>query len=332
MTDDSSGRGSNETTRAEDLVVTVAVCTRARLNYVARCLDALTAQLPESPPWRLVVVDNDVTGASAARLNELIPPFPDARYVACATEGISHARNTALVEAREGWIAFLDDDAVPEPGWLAGFAAAYRDAPPGTAAIAGRIDPEYEVPLPAWWPPSMIGILSVQPVAGRGRIGHAPLPGPVWAIAANLAFAVAPLVAAGGFPDWPSRKGTSLLSGEETYAARLLEERGHVVWYDDRMRAAHTIQAPRTQPAWLLRRMSGQGGTDALMDGAFAGRGTVLRTALRHAWKALTHSPLAFVPGATSRFIGRRCGLAYSWGYVRAAPAALGLLSAEAAQ
>ncbi|WP_291297977.1 glycosyltransferase family 2 protein [Elioraea sp.] len=332
MTDQGTSRAGNGTTGGADPSVTVAVCTRARLHYVARCLDALAAQLPESPPWRLVVVDNDVTGASAARLNELIAPFPDARCVTCATEGISHARNTALAEARKDWIAFLDDDAVPEPGWLAGFAAAYRDAPPGTAAIAGRIDPEYEVPLPAWWPPSMMGMLSIQPVAGRGRIGYDPLPGPVWAIAANLAFAVAPLVAAGGFPDWPSRKGTSLLSGEEAYAARLLEERGHVVWYDDRMRAAHTIQAPRMQPAWLLRRMSGQGATDALMDRAFSGRGTVLRVVLPHAWKALTHSPLALVPGTTPRFIGRRCGLAYSWGYVRAAPAALGLLPAETAR
>jgi hypothetical protein len=328
MADDGTNRGGNEALPP----ITVALCTRARLHYVSRCIGALAALSADSPPWRLLVIDNDVTGASAARLKELIAPFPASRYVACAKEGISHARNAALAEAAEGWIAFLDDDAVPDTGWLAGFAAAYRDAPAGTAVIAGRIDPDYEVPLPAWWPPSMMGILSVQPVAGRGRIGHDPLPGPVWAIAANLAFAIAPLVAAGGFPDWPSRKGTSLLSGEEAYAARLLEERGHVVWYDDRMRAAHTIQAPRMQPAWLLRRMSGQGATDALMDRAFAGRGAVFRTALPHAWKALTHSPLAFVSGTTPRFIGRRCGLAYSWGYVRATPAALGLLPAEAAR
>ncbi len=312
--------------------LTVAICTRARLHYVERCIGALARQDTGAPPWRLLVVDNDVSGASAARLKELIAPFPGATYLPCAREGISHARNASLEAAGEGWIAYLDDDAVPEPGWLAGLAAAHADAPAGTAVIAGRIDPEYEAPLPAWWPASMMGILSVQPVAGRGRMGIDPLPGPVWAIAANLAFAVRPLLEAGGFPDWPSRKGTSLLSGEEAYAARLLQERGHVVWYDDRMRALHTIQAPRMSPGWLLRRMRGQGATEALMDRSFATRGTILREAALHACKVATHWPLGFVPATTPRFIGRRCGLAYSWGYVRAAPAALGLAPAEAAK
>jgi glycosyltransferase involved in cell wall biosynthesis len=237
----------------------VAICTRARLHYVARCISGLAALSKESPPWRLLVVDNDTSGASAEQLRALIAPFPGARSLAFDREGISHSRNAALSVAAEGWIALLDDDAVPEPGWLAGFAAALADAPPGTAVIAGRIGPAFGAPLPPWWQPSLMGILSIQPVEGRRRIGHDPLPGPVCAIAANLAFAVAPLLAAGGLPDWPSRKGSSLLSGEEAYAARLLEERGHVVRYDDRMRARHTIQAPRMSPGWLLRRMRGRG-------------------------------------------------------------------------
>jgi len=316
----------------EPVAITVAICTKARLHYVERCLAALARLSPGSPTWRLLVVDNDTTGASRARLHALIAPFPGARYLACEREGISHARNAALAAAAEGWLLFLDDDSVPEPDWLQGFAAAYADAPPRTAVIAGRIDPDFEAPLPPWWPPSMMGILSVQPVAGRGRMGIDPLPGPVWAIAANLGFAVAPLLAAGGFPDWPSRKGASLLSGEEAYAARLLEERGHVVWYDDRMRARHTIQAPRMSPGWLLRRMQGQGATEALMDRAFADRSRILREAAAHGWKVATHWPLGLVPETTPRFIGRRCGLAYSWGYVRATPAALGLISAEAAR
>jgi glycosyltransferase involved in cell wall biosynthesis len=328
IAEDGTNRSGNEMAGR----ITVAVCTRARLHYVTRCLAALAALVPESPPWRLIVVDNDTTGASAERLKALITPFDGARYVPCAREGISHARNVALAEAAEGWIAFLDDDAVPAPGWLAGFAAAHADAPAGTAVIAGRIDPDFEAPLPPWWRPSWMGILSVQPVPGRGRIGHDALPGEVWPIAANLAFAVAPLAAAGGFPDWPSRKGNSLLSGEEAYAARLLEQRGHAVWYDDRMLAMHTIQAPRMSPAWLLRRMAGQGATDALMDRAFEGRAAVWRRLVRHGCKALTHGPLAFVPGSTPRFIGRRCGFAYAWGYVRGAPAALGLLPTETAR
>lgn len=314
----------------EGAAVTVAVCTRARLHYVARCLGALQALAPGTPPWRLLVVDNDVSGASAERLHALIAPFPGSRYVACQREGISYARNVALAETATEWLAFLDDDAVPEAGWLIGLAAAIAEAPSGTAVIAGRIDPEYEVPLPAWWPPSLMGMLSVQPVAGRGRVGHDPLPGPVWPIAANLAFAVAPLRAAGGFPDWPSRTGTTLLSGEEAYAARRVEASGHGIWYDDRMRALHTIQAPRLSPRWLLRRMAGQGATEAMLGQAFEGRGNVLRESFGHLWKVLTHAPLALMSPDSPRFIGRRCGLAYSLGFLRGLPAALSGVASRA--
>ncbi|WP_291297981.1 glycosyltransferase [Elioraea sp.] len=310
---------------ARSVAVTVAICTRARLHYVERCIRALAAQVPASPPWRLLVVDNDVTGASAARLKELIAPFPDAVYVACAEPGLSHARNAAIAAAGGAWIAFLDDDSVPEQTWLKGFADALAAAPPNTAVITGRIDPDYEAPLPPWWRKSWMGILSVQPVAGRGLIGIDPFPDPVWPIGANVAFAMEPLRAIGGFPPWIGRVGDTLLSGEEAYVSRQLEARGHAVWYDDRMRASHTIQAPRMSPAWLLRRLSGQGATDALTDRAFDGRVAVVGRALPHALKALVHAPLALVPGTTPRFIGRRCGLAYSWGYVRGTPSALAL-------
>jgi hypothetical protein len=68
------------------------------------------------------------------------------------------------------------------------------------------------------------------------------------------------------------------------------------------------------------------------MDRAFANRAHILREAVGHVWTVAAHWPLGLVPEMTPRFIGRRCGLAYSLGYVRAAPAALGLIGADTAQ
>ena len=55
----------------------------------------------------------------------------------CGTANLAKARNIALSMARGDIVAFLDDDAVPEPDWLDQIAAAYAD--PEITAAGGFI-------------------------------------------------------------------------------------------------------------------------------------------------------------------------------------------------
>ena len=109
--------------------VTVIVCTRDRPAPLAACLDAVAQQ--GYPHFDILVVDN----GSAAPVNDICR----SRGAACISEptaGLTRARNLGARAARGEIVAYIDDDAVAEPGWLAALVREFDD--PEVAAVAGR--------------------------------------------------------------------------------------------------------------------------------------------------------------------------------------------------
>ena len=119
--------------------LTVAVCTRDRPERLARCLDALEAvEVPaglERP--EVLVVDN---APPDARTRDLVAVRPGVRYAVEPVPGLDFGRNRALAEATGDWVAYLDDDVVPDATWLAGLATAWREHP-DAAAVTGLVLP-----------------------------------------------------------------------------------------------------------------------------------------------------------------------------------------------
>jgi glycosyltransferase involved in cell wall biosynthesis len=124
------------TAAADALACSVVVCTRDRPGGLDRCLAAL-AQL-EYPGLEVLVVDNAPSDdrafevARRAGVRYLVEPIP----------GLSRARNTGARACSSEVIAFIDDDAVPDPTWLAHLAAQFDD--PDVAVATGRTLPLLE--------------------------------------------------------------------------------------------------------------------------------------------------------------------------------------------
>ncbi len=124
---------------------TVAVCTRDRPDDLARVLAALAA-LPDDGQ-EILVIDS---ASKAASTRELVATHPNVRYVREDRPGLDRARNRAMREARHEVIAFTDDDAVPDRGWLRSLAANFAD--PRTACVTGLTMPlELETPAQEWF-------------------------------------------------------------------------------------------------------------------------------------------------------------------------------------
>ena len=104
------------------LSVSVVVVTRNRCRKLARCLDALARQ--ERHPDELLVVDNGSSDDTAGTVERCSAPFP-VRLVPEPAIGVAVARNRGLSEARGEVVAFIDDDTVAEPGWLAALEEAF---------------------------------------------------------------------------------------------------------------------------------------------------------------------------------------------------------------
>lgn len=97
--------------------VSIVVPTFARPAELARCLDGIAA-LDRAVPFEVVVVDDGgpeplerLVAAHAAQL--------DVHLVRQPRGGPAAARNAGAARARSAWLAFLDDDCTPDPGWLA---------------------------------------------------------------------------------------------------------------------------------------------------------------------------------------------------------------------
>src|SRR5207247_10670618 len=106
--------------------------------------------------YEVIVVDDGSTDATAA-----IACQYDYRLIRTENRGLANARNTGLKAATGEIVAYIDDDAYPDPHWLPYLAARFLStshaavggpnlAPPGdgpTAECVARA-PRAPVPLP----------------------------------------------------------------------------------------------------------------------------------------------------------------------------------------
>jgi GT2 family glycosyltransferase len=138
--------GADEGSEPPLATITPAVCTRDRPDDLANCLAALERTLWD-PAQEIVVVDS-CSASGATR--EVVARFPRARYVREDRPGLDIARNRALRESASEVVAFTDDDAVAEPGWL--HALARRFASPRTLCVTGLTIPaELETEAQCWF-------------------------------------------------------------------------------------------------------------------------------------------------------------------------------------
>jgi GT2 family glycosyltransferase len=118
---------------------TVVVVTWRGLDLIGACLDALAAQ---TTPHRVLVVDNASTDGTAAVL--ATRPVRAARPVRVVrlrrNAGYAGALAAVLPGVDTPYVAWLNDDAEPEPGWLAALESTLDGHPDVAAAGSVLLD------------------------------------------------------------------------------------------------------------------------------------------------------------------------------------------------
>ena len=222
--------------------IAVAICTRNRPRQLERALLSLRSQ--RDPPDAVLVVDNAPTADEAQRL--VAGSFPEVRYVREDIEGLDFARNRALREVGEAVVAFLDDDAVADPGWL----AKIRDVFGENEAIAlctGRVDAlstetEGQRLFEANGGFARGDERIVLPPAGGGRLHGFPAPLIAWSISVgsgcSLAVRRETALEIGGF-DEALDLGATLPGGGDLDIIWRTARAGYKVVYEPSVRARH---------------------------------------------------------------------------------------------
>jgi GT2 family glycosyltransferase len=125
---------------APDPLVSVVVVTWNGLPLLRRTLPAVLAQeLPGGATLELLVVDNASRDGTVAYLDELRAADPRVRaLVNRRNEGFAGPNNQGFHAARGAFVATLNNDAVPQPGWLEALLAVAR-GDPRIGSVASRM-------------------------------------------------------------------------------------------------------------------------------------------------------------------------------------------------
>lgn len=204
----------------------VIVPTFNRAHSLDRCLGALAAQEIASERFEVIVVNDG--GASPSEVVARHRGALEVRLLEQSNAGPAAARNAGAATALGEYLAFTDDDCLPEPQWLRALAdSAERN--PGHA-VGGRVDNALNDGIYSHASQQLIEFL-------YGYYNAPGTPGRFF-ITSNLAFPAARFRELGGFDvTFP------LAAAEDRDLCDRWREQGGVIVYDERavVRHAHAL-------------------------------------------------------------------------------------------
>lgn len=128
--------------------VSVVLCTYNRSQLLANALDALLRQVNDTPPYEVIVVDNNSVDATRAVVERCLASGV-VRYAFEPRQGLSLARNHGSSVARADLIAFTDDDVCVSSTWIQSIVQAFTDNPDADM-VGGKVEPVWEDTPPLW--------------------------------------------------------------------------------------------------------------------------------------------------------------------------------------
>src|SRR5215475_11711052 len=240
-------------------ILSIIICSHNRASDVLECVDALLPQLA-ARPVELLVVDSMSNPDHADALRKGISQRAAARLLRLDRAGLSEARNFGIDSTSGRWIAFLDDDAVPAPNWLAELLGVLARAPEDCGAIGGRILPIFPPgPIPE------LGRRWKMYLSLNETTGERDCTDRFELIAANSCFRRSAVEQAGGFPLGLGRYGNVLLSGEDVLLMFRMKGNGWRIRYHDQFSVGHKIPSQRLDPRWVTSRAYWEGITTVRM-------------------------------------------------------------------
>jgi glucosyl-dolichyl phosphate glucuronosyltransferase len=242
-------------------LISTVICTHNRADYLEKAIRSVLGQRMSPAEYELIVVDNNSTDATAEFVGRF-SHFGNLRYIFEPALGLCNARNTGWRKARGQYVAYLDDDAIAEPGWLSAIKEAF-ESNPSLGVVGGPAVPIWEVDRPGWLSDDVAVSLAILHWSENPkRIADVRRE---WLVGANMAVPAAVLFEVGGFHPWLDRVGAQMLSSGDVFLQKKIIERGYVCLYYPAMAIRHHIHQSRLQKEWFARRYYAQGLSDFVM-------------------------------------------------------------------
>ena len=230
--------------------VTVAVCSYNSASTLTGLVQTLQNQSC-SIPVEILIVDNNSRDETRQLVNDLSArEGVSLRYVFESCQGIPYARNRAIEESLgSDYLAFIDADEMPDPGWLAAAVDALSDE--DADCVGGEI--RVRLPSqrsPAWLTEQLTGFL--------GRLNHGNIPfwvkdqsTPVWS--GNVAYKTSIFSTGLRFDVRYNRSGKGIGGGSDGIMFRKLLEQGVKIRYRPDMIINHYVEEEKLKRSYFIR-------------------------------------------------------------------------------
>lgn len=226
----------------EALTISLVIATYNRVDLLAKALHSVAAcRVPDPAGVEVIVVDNNSVDDTPERVRRTAQDFPfELRYVKETNQGLSHARNRGLREARGHYIAFMDDDEMIDSHYLERIPEAFAET--GAVCVGGPVSYYNVESMPRWLEElsrTTGQITYGDKVKELGSDTHKGLNG------GNMVFIRSELVEAGGYNVRLGRRGNELLTGEDYELQDRLRDRGKLVVYHPGLIQHHYMRPER---------------------------------------------------------------------------------------
>ena len=240
-------------------LVSVIIPTFNRSDMLRQAVTAACKQTLPRDQYEIIVVDNASTDDTRDVVGKLRSSTQTSiTYVHESRPGLHWARHAGASAAQGKILAFIDDDCLPEPDWLASLSQAYDEFQPDAAG--GKILIRWDSPPPTW-------VITYEAVLGRLDLGPQPrfLKEDEFINGGNFSILRDRLFEIGGFN--PDQIGSYLIGDGETGLCRKIHAAGwKMLWVPSAMVWHQQIQGRNDTLPDLKRRFANNGVADVYND------------------------------------------------------------------
>ena len=228
--------------------ISVIICTYNRADYLSGTLGSLSNQSAQSDTFEVLIIDNNSSDSTyhVSQMFESLNPWINIRYFLEKTQGLSHARNRGVKEAKTEILTFIDDDVLLPNNFVDEIIKSFR----GTTAIAigGKVLPYYESgKAPRWMSHFLLPTVSALDMGSRRKL----FKGSKFPIGANMSFKNSAFEKYGMFNTELGRSGGELQGGEEKDLFNRLKSANEKIVYSPQVCLQHVIPEERLKEEYI---------------------------------------------------------------------------------